>query len=67
MVSVATFVSDSAPYLLSGSLHCQKSFRFMHGTAAVPSGPTTQKAYQYDEHLTISDADSCIYALLVAE
>lgn len=39
----------------------------MHGTAAVPSGPTTQKAYQYDEHLTISDADSCIYALLVAE
>jgi hypothetical protein len=67
LVSVGTFVSDSAPYLLSASLHYWKSFRFMHSTAAVTFGPTEQKAYQYDEHLTINGADSCIYALLVAE
>ncbi|KAL3593755.1 hypothetical protein FPOAC2_08056 [Fusarium poae] len=65
LVSVGAFVSDSAPYISSAS--ALSDFCFMHGTAAVTSGPTTQKAYQYDEHLTISGADSCIYALLVAE
>jgi len=39
----------------------------MHGTAGVLSSPTTRKAYQDDEHLTISVADSCISTMLVVK
>jgi hypothetical protein len=39
----------------------------MHGTAGVLSSPTTRKAYQDDEHLTISVADICISTMLVVK
>ena len=39
----------------------------MHGTTGVLSSPTTRKAYQDDEHLTFSVADSCISTMLVVK
>jgi hypothetical protein len=44
-----------------------EKLRLMHGTAGVLSSPTTRKAYQDDEHLTISVADSCISTMLVVK